>query len=260
VFRRRLVGRGCGVRRDPTLPYRLQSRPCSFESTFEFVAMRHSLDGRDSSAAVVAAALPGVRSAKQARSLRKHHALLQAGHRLLAAQDLASLSVARLTREAGMAVGSFYSRFADKDAWFAELLRSTGEAVLLDTQRLLGSAHWQRAGDARKVALIVQHIVGVHRQHRGIFRAALSDASRAKHGQPVHAYGWQLAEAVHGSLAARMHEVPPAQRRLRVGIALQIVYGTLVNAVQRDPGPIMLDDARMERELTRVFLDTVRLR
>ncbi len=79
------------------------------------------------------------------------------------------------------------------------------------------------------------------------------------HGMPLHAYGRQLAEAVHGSLAPRMHKVPQAQRRLRVGIALQIVYGTLVNAVLRDPGPIALDDPRMERELTRVFLDTVRL-
>ena len=50
-----------------------------------------------------------------------------------------------------------------------------------------------------------------------------------------------------------MHGVPPAQRRLRVGIALQVVFGTLVNAVLHDPGPIGLNDKRMEtRADTRV--------
>ncbi len=202
----------------------------------------------------------GVHSAKQARSLRKHHALLQAGRLLLDTQDLASLSVAQLTRSAGMAVGSFYSRFADKDAWFAELLRSSGDAVLAETQALLRSARWQRSSDARKVAAIVRHIVRIHRQHRGLIRAALSDgAPTSRHALPVHVYGRQLADTVHQALASRLRQVPSAQRRLRVGIALQIVYGTLVNAVLRDPGPIGLDDPRMESELTRVFLDTVRL-
>ena len=51
----------------------------------------------------------------------------------------------------------------------------------------------------------------------------------------------------------------PAQSRLRVGIALQVVFGTLVNAVLHDPGPIGLNDKRMERELTRVFLGAVQL-
>jgi AcrR family transcriptional regulator len=246
-----------------TAPGKVHSIPSKSESMFKFSAMRHAPDEvADAGPGLTGErSTPGVHLAKQARSHRKHVALLQAGRRLLDTQDLASLSVAQLTRDAGMAVGSFYSRFADKDAWFAELLRSTGEAVLLDTTALLRSPRWQRAGDARKVELIVLHIVDIHRQHRGIFRAALGDATRsASHSVPLHAFGRQLATAVYQALAARMHKVPLTQRRLRVGIALQIVYGTLVNAVLRDPGPIALDDPRLERELTRVFLDTVRLR
>jgi hypothetical protein len=44
-----------------------------------------------------------------------------------------------------------------------------------------------------------------------------------------------------------------------VGVALQLVYGTLVNAVLHDPGPLKLADRQIEAELTRVFLQTVRL-
>jgi len=224
------------------------------ESLFKFHSMPPAMPASPK------AAVNGVHVAKQIRSQLKHQALLQAGRQHLAPQDLATLSVARLTRDAGMAVGSFYSRFADKDAWFAALLRETGDAVLADTQSLLSSTRWARAGNERKVALIVRHVVDIYRSHRGIFRAALGDRARTElFGAPVHAYGVRIADVVHDALAGQMRQVPPAQRRLRVGIALQLVHGTLVNAVLRDPGPIALDDARMERELTRVFLGTVRL-
>ena len=212
------------------------------------------------SPAAASPAASGVHAAKQSRSQLKHQALLEAGRRLLDEQDLGTLSVARLTRDAGMSVGSFYSRFEDKDAWFAELLRVTGEQALQDTQALLGSARWTRATNARKVALIVRHVVAIHRTHRGIFRAAHSDAARSRLYWPqLQGYGRRIADAVYLALAAQMQQVPPAQRRLRVGIALQLVFGTLVNAVLHDPGPIGLNDKRMEKELSRVFLDSVRL-
>jgi AcrR family transcriptional regulator len=202
----------------------------------------------------------GVRAAKQSRSLLKHQALLEAGRRLLDMQDLGTLSVAQLTRDAGMAVGSFYSRFADKETWFAELLRVTGEQVLADTAAMLAGARWQRASTERKVALIVHHIVDIHRTHRGIFRAAHFDSARSQLYWPqLHAFGRRIADAVHLALSSHMARVPARQRRFRVGVALQLVYGTLVNAVLHDPGPLKLADKQIEAELTRVFLGAVRL-
>ena len=202
----------------------------------------------------------GVRTAKQSRSQLKHEALLQAGRRLLETQDLGTLSVAQLTRDAGMAVGSFYSRFEDKDAWFAELVRVTGDAVLRDTQALLAGPRGLGASDAHKVTLIVRHVVDIHRQHRGIFRAAHYDSARStRHWPQLQAYGLRIGDEVCRALSAHMRRVPLAQRRLRVGIALQLMFGTLVNAVLHDPGPIGLNDPRLERELARAFLHCVGL-
>lgn len=204
------------------------------------------------------AAVSGVHLAKQARSQAKHEALLRVGRRLLQTQDLSSLSVAQLTSDAGMSVGSFYARFEDKDAWFAELVRVTGEQVLADTQQLLGSPRWRQAGSDRKVALILRHVVDVHRSHRGILRAALCDGARSQlHWPQLHTYARRVADAVHLALGEHMPQLPPAQRRQRVGIALQVVFGTLINAVLHDPGPIALDDKRMEKELAQVFLACV---
>ena len=219
------------------------------ESQFKFLLMQPSPDLAN-----------GVRAAKQSRSQLKHQALLEAGRRLLDTQDLGTLSVAQLTRDAGMAVGSFYSRFADKDAWFAELLRVTGEQVLTDTAEMLASARWLGASNERKVALIVRHIVDIHRTHRGIFRAAHFDSARSSLYWPLlHTFGRRIADAVYQALSSHMPRVPARQRRFRVGVALQLVYGTLVNAVLHDPGPMKLADKQIEAELTRVFLGAVRL-
>ena len=110
------------------------------------------------------------------------------------------------------------------------------------------------------MALIVRHIVDIHREHRGIFRAAHFDSARSTLYWPqLHAYGRRVADEVYRALATHMPRVAPAQRRERVSIALQRVFGMRVNAVLHDPGPIGLNDPRMERELTRVFLHSIGL-
>ena len=122
---------------------------------------------------------PGARHVKQQRSLQTQQALLAAGRELLkTTHDLPGLSVAQVAAAAGVAVGSFYSRFDDKNAWFAELARQAALAAVADLQHLLGASAMHRAAPARKVLLLLQWLVQVHRDHQGIFRASVSDPAR----------------------------------------------------------------------------------
>ena len=106
----------------------------------------------------------------------------------------------------------------------------------------------------------MRHIVDIHREHRGIFRAAHFDSARSTLYWPqLHAYGRRVADEVYRARATHMPRIAPGQRRERVSIALQRVFGMRVNAVLHDPGPIGLNDSRMEKELTRVVLAMVRL-
>src|SRR5216684_6970119 len=61
--------------------------------------------------------LAGVRQAKQGRSRAKHDSLLAAGLRLLETESFHGMTVGRIASEAGCSVGTFYARFADKDAF-----------------------------------------------------------------------------------------------------------------------------------------------
>ncbi|MEK8049032.1 TetR family transcriptional regulator [Ideonella sp. DXS22W] len=200
----------------------------------------------------------GVRAAKQARSQRKHQALLDAGRTLLATHDLPSLSVAQVAAAAGVAVGSFYTRFEDKNAWFAELCREAGAAAFADLQQLLASAAMQRAGAARQVALLMQWLVQVHRAHQGIFRAAVSDPARTHlYWGPLMRLNDQVVDRVYARLGPELGAVPARQRRRRMDFAFQMVFSTLVNAVLHDGGPVRLHDAALARELARCFLAAV---
>jgi len=205
--------------------------------------------------AVPATPARGVHQAKQQRSLHKQQALLAAGRALLKTHDLPALTVAQVAAAAGVAVGSFYTRFEDKNAWFAELAREAAAAAFDDLQQLLASPAMGRASPARKVALLMQWLVQVHRDHQGIFRASVSDPDRTRlYWGPLMRLNAEVDERVYTLLAPDLQALPPKAGRQRVSFACQMVFSTLAQAVLHDGGPVRLHDARMARELTRCFL------
>lgn len=200
----------------------------------------------------------GVRQVKQQRSLQKQQALLAAGHRLLKTHDLASLSVAQVAASAGVAVGSFYARFDDKNAWFAELCRSAGHTAFHELSELLTSPAMRRARPPRQVALLMDWLVQVHRDHQGTFRAAVSDPARTHlYWGPLMRLCHRVVEQVYAVLAPQLSGLSPALRRRRVAFAFQMVFSTLVNAVLHDGGPVRLHDPALARELARSFMAAV---
>lgn len=200
-------------------------------------------------------AAPGVRAAKQQRSLDKQQALLAAGRQLLQQQDLPSLTVAQVAAAAGVAVGSFYARFDDKNAWFAELARQAALAAFDELQRLLGAPGMARAPLPRRAALLMQWLVQVHRDHQGIFRAAVSDPARTQlYWVPFTRLCAQVVDRVATQWAADLQALPARGRRARLDFAFQVVFGTLAQAALHDAGPVRLADATLPRELARVFL------
>ncbi len=196
----------------------------------------------------------GVLRVVQPRAEATRDALLDAGRRLLNERDFDAMSIADLAAANALSVGSFYGRFRDKEAYFAllqEMVTSEWtEATLrdFDVRRLAG---WS-AG--RIVRLVTTQVVNVYRNDRGFISAALRHASTHPGAwTPLKRAGARFANVVTALLAPRLTHLPRMARAARVRFAMQLLYGMLINAVLNDPGPLNLDDPRLEKELARAL-------
>ena len=190
----------------------------------------------------------------QPRARATRDALLAAARELLRTRDFDELSVADLASSAGLSVGSFYGRFRDKASFFDVLQEQLAQqwlAIGLESLR-------PGSGDGRSAARIVADVaatyVALMRADTGLVRTALRHASiRPESWSPVaRVRDAFIAEAVD-VLSARLPHLPAARRADRIRFAMQVLFGTGVNAVLNDTGPIRLADPRLERELARVM-------
>jgi AcrR family transcriptional regulator len=176
-----------------------------------------------------------------------------AGRALLETRDIDAMSIAELARAIGMSVGSFYGRFKDKESFFAVLQQQiTAEWQVLAEGALAPPARGERAPAATVTALCGM-VIGSCRRDAGFLRAALKHAStHPSSWTPIKAAGQVVTTAFVTALGSGLAHLRPADRHLRVRFAMQMIYGTAVNAVLNDPGPLLLANPRLERELARV--------
>jgi hypothetical protein len=98
---------------------------------------------------------------------------------------------------------------------------------------------------------LVGQITGWMRKHEGVLRAALqrSDA-RPSRWTPFKALARKTADGIEPLLLRAMGGGRRAARRQTIGFGLQVVLGTLVNAVLNDPGPLSLGDKELVTRLS----------
>ena len=189
--------------------------------------------------------------AKLARSRATRDALVRAGRNLGEIKDFDELSVAEIAAAAGCSVGSFYSRFSDKDGFFRALVGDADRREEADAQ----PADPKQAIDAMLADVIGSTVAG-YRRRRGLIRAAIRRSmTEPALWEPYRRRGHQHADR----LVARLKRARPNDPHLeqRVRFACQMLYGTLNNAVLIAPGPLQLDDAALEAELLRAFRLTI---
>jgi len=104
---------------------------------------------------------------RQARALRTRRKLIEALERLLRTAEFEMISVQDIAREAGVAVGSVYSHFKDKNAFLEALLvfwREQVEAHLALAETQDSAAALAAIGSLR--AALLEAVKSVHQQTR----------------------------------------------------------------------------------------------
>lgn len=197
-----------------------------------------------------AAAGAGVLPALQNRSRAKQAALITAGIRMLESRDYHSLSIAELTAANGVSVGTFYARFSCKDAFFDAVQTQVFADVEAEARTLFAPEAWAGRDAADVIAAFVAFLAGLVRRHRGVIHAALQrEAVQPGAWTPIRQSGAAIAAPFQEVLAPKLPHLAPAVRSARIGFALQMLYGTLINTLLHEPGPLGLHDARLTREL-----------
>ncbi|MFJ6772063.1 TetR family transcriptional regulator [Kitasatospora sp. NPDC091257] len=135
--------------------------------------------------------------ARQAQKQQSRRALLDAGLHLLADQNLASLGVREVTREAGLSPAAFYRHFPDLAALGVALVEESLASLHIMIRAVLTEAGGAEELIDRAVDVIERHV----REHRGHVRFL----ARERHGGVR-----QVREAIDAELGRFAAEVGAA--------------------------------------------------
>ena len=199
--------------------------------------------------------LPGVTPSRQQRSRETTAALLQAGAELLRARSLGELSIEALCAKVGATVGAFYSRFESKEAYFNALMALAARDGERRLSELSQNAPLVGADLAARCGFLVSGIIGWIRAHEGVLRAALRhDDTRPDKWTTFKALARATTEPATPLLLPAMGPGRKPAKTRGIAFGLQVVLGTLVNAILNDPGPLSLHDKEMEVRLGNCLL------
>lgn len=200
------------------------------------------------------------------KALREKHRdsrwakLMDAGRRLLAVDDYDNVSIAKIAATADCSVGSFYGRFSDKKAFLTMLVQSACNSAALAADRVLDPAQWEGASGATVAGAIVRHVVG---QARGESAGVLRTAVKLGRTDPAAlrallSYRDKVTDKATALLSHHLPKRSGAEKSIRA--ALQIVHGTVMDAVLHQQGPLQLDGDAMVDALRNVMIGHLGLR
>jgi AcrR family transcriptional regulator len=199
--------------------------------------------------------LPGVTPARQKRSRQTIAALLAAGEKLLKTNSLEELSIESLCAELGATVGAFYSRFESKEAYFRTLQLMAARRGTARFAELRESGALAKADLPEICRVFAANAAAWFRDNEGVLRASLQhNSTHPVRWSEFKELGKQFVGESTPPLLARMGAGKRAAQTQNIGFAFQVMFGTLVNAVLNDPGPIGLHDKHLPERLGQVLL------
>ena len=179
---------------------------------------------------------------KQKRSRARRAAMIEHGIELLKSRDLEDIPVAEITGALGYSTGSFYSAFEDKGAFFTAAQKEVNARLALQIEAEIETSAVTDMTPADRIALCIDFTLRLFRAYRGVIRSALRyEAKMPEAWAPNRASAQRITDGLCKGLR------PADDARMRV--AIQIAFGTMVNALLHDPGPLHLDDQKFATEL-----------
>ena len=202
----------------------------------------------------------GLIPARQRRSRETEARILAAAERVFVRSGVSGATVAEICRVAGVAVGTFYGRFRDKDAllaaYFADYYRRAGEDLEAD----LSLERWRGRPAAEIVAAWVKRRVDRFRARGSLTRAILTyvrthpdPALRAPAARHSTLVVDRFAALLDGSAEGVGHPDPRRAAVMAVS-ALEALLKELTLYAGKRSRALTIADEELVPELTRMLL------
>jgi len=108
----------------------------------------------------------------QARSRKTMTRILDAAEALLTESSIDRVGIADITATAGVAAGSFYTRFADKEDLLERLFERYLDDLRAVAQRLVPKLRGEQNAE-RRVEMVIDAVTGLFAQRRGVVRSVI---------------------------------------------------------------------------------------
>ena len=204
----------------------------------------------------------GVKPALQGRSRQRQSELINAGIKLLCEKNISEISIIELTATCGYTVGTFYSRFDDKDSFFFAVQEAAVAKMVSLIKEGFSDPAWKTASAEEIFANLVDITVDVlESELRGVVKESiLASCSNQKIWIPIRECGRQMAKIILELLEPLYLENEPEESIKSIQFGLQMFYGTLVQAAINNPGPVKLEDPEFRENLTRMLTQYAKLK
>ena len=183
--------------------------------------------------------------------------LVAATRKLLDQTNFETLSVAEITAEAGVAVGTFYRRFTSKEALLPLLYEEYNRIFAAWLAKIVKDEGFSSPDVRTRVRTLVQKLQSFYSQHAGLIRA-LHLNSRLNN-EIVPAFSVPLRKASYAKVAELIEPNVPEDRRGEIADAIMLILlSTIVEALiypEQSPAIVAgLDSDRLTEALTRAAL------
>lgn len=193
---------------------------------------------------------------KRQRGVLRQQALIEAGLRLTTTRRWSEVTVADIAEAIGCSVGTFYTRFHNKDAYFAVLQQLLAEVLMQRLQAFHAAPGRRRESASAFIAAWTHLIVRSYCLHRGLYAAALAQTQQLPREAVLEMPLARVRLATRAALAEAMGRRPGwsgPDAAARLGFAHQLLHGVLVSAVLTDPGPLQLDEPALVAQTARAL-------
>ena len=183
---------------------------------------------------------------KQKRSRERRAQMVAHGLELLKFRDLEEVAISEITGDLGFSTGSFYSGFSDKAAFFVAVQEMANAHMVAWIEADIETPAFQALAMADRLQVGIDLVLRYFAQFTGVLRSAL----RYEHKLPA---AWEPNRISAQRVADGLSHGLSGGQKQRMQLAVQMAFGTMVNALLHDPGPLRLDDPKFGTQLMTVL-------